>query len=201
MDTPMFSRASHSRNLSEVDILLTPSYTPNGQDLPGAYGHPRNLPGQDAISQWYATNDGPWIPKGLALPEDDERSPSRIHTINLQNHAMGFPGHFREGYMESECETTPPGMAPSDSGYGTGSQVTKQSVTANSVYDESSDRNAETQSLTGHLSDFHFPSFPPGDWGMAHQPQSLQQPARQFDGKNFVCETCKKPVKTNSELK
>ncbi|KAK8048531.1 C2H2 type zinc finger domain protein [Apiospora phragmitis] len=142
VDTQMFPRTSHPDDSSP--------------DLLGVYGHSRNMPAQDAISQWYATNDGPWIPKGLALPEDDERSPSRIHTMNLQGHTMGYPRQYRERYVPSECETTPLGMAPSDSGYG--SHAAKQSVTATSVYDEPMDRNTETQSLAGHLSEFHFPT-------------------------------------------
>jgi hypothetical protein len=212
VDTPMFSRVSHSRGLSEVGMnLLTSSYAPNSQDLLGSYGHPRTLPGQDAISQWYTTNDGPWIPKNLALPEDDERTSSRIHHMDIQGHAMVFPGQYRDRYVPSECETTPPGLAPSDSGYG--SHATKQSVTATSVYDEPMDRNTETQSLAGHLSEFHLQQFshagmefltkntPPTEWAMQPQQQPLQQPARPFDGKGIICETCKKPVKTNSELK
>ncbi|KAK8036069.1 hypothetical protein PG991_002142 [Apiospora marii] len=212
VDTQMFPRTSRPTSLSEVDMgLLTSSYAANGQDLLGAYGHPRGMPAhQDAIANWYAGNDGPWIPKGLALPDDDDRSPSRIHNMSFQGHAMGFPGQYRERYVPSECETTPPGMAPSDSGYG--SHATKHSVTATSVYDEPMDRNTETQSLAGHLSEFHFPSSfgpgmeymtkntPSGAWELPPQ-QSLQQPARPFEGKGIVCEICKKPVKTNSELK
>ncbi|KAK8090113.1 hypothetical protein PG997_005074 [Apiospora hydei] len=211
VDTQMFPRTSHPRSLSEVEMsLLTSSYNTSSPDLLGAFAHPRNMPAQNALAHWYTTNDGPWIPKDLALPEDDDRSPSRIHTMNLQGHPMGFPGQYRERYVPSECETTPPGMAPSDSGYG--SHAAKQSVTATSLYDEPMDRNTETQSLAGHLSEFHFPSSyghgmeymtkntSPGDWVMPPQ-QPLQQQARHFEGKGIICETCKKAVKTNSELK
>ncbi|KAK8042008.1 hypothetical protein PG993_006531 [Apiospora rasikravindrae] len=211
VDTQLFPRTSHPRSLSEVEMsLLTSSYSTSSPDLLGAFAHPRNMPAQNALAHWYTTNDGPWIPKDLALPEDDDRSPSRIHTMNLQGHSMGFPGQYRERYVPSECETTPPGMAPSDSGYG--SHAAKQSVTATSLYDEPMDRNTETQSLAGHLSEFHFPTSyghgmeymakntSPGDWGMAPQ-QPLQQQARPFEGKGIICETCKKTVKTNSELK
>ncbi|KAK7952485.1 uncharacterized protein PG986_008213 [Apiospora aurea] len=210
VDTQMFPRTSHPRSLSEVEMsLLTSSYNTSSPVLLGAFAHPRNMPAQNALAHWYTTNDGPWIPKDLALPEDDDRSPSRIHTMNLQGHPMGFPGQYRERYVPSECETTPPGMAPSDSGYG--SHAAKQSVTATSLYDEPMDRNTETQSLAGHLSEFHFPSYghgmeymtkntSPGDWVMPPQ-QPLQQQARHFEGKGIICETCKKAVKTNSELK
>ncbi|KAK8083571.1 hypothetical protein PG996_002352 [Apiospora saccharicola] len=212
VDTQMFPRTSRPTSLSEVDMgILTSSYATNSQDLLGAYAHPRGMPAhQDAIANWYAGNDGPWIPKGLALPDDDDRSPSRIHNMSFQGH-MGFPGQYRERYVPSECETSPPGLAPSDSGYG--SHATKHSVTTTSVYDEPMDRNTETQSLAGHLSEFHFPtSFgpgmeymakntPSGAWDLTPQ-QSLQHSARPFEGKGIiVCETCKKQVKTNSELK
>ncbi|KAI1762015.1 hypothetical protein GGR53DRAFT_521933 [Hypoxylon sp. FL1150] len=160
----------------------------------------------DRLALWYHRNDGPWEPPNL---QGDGRTPS---VLNFRNGQPWLNSQYRESIVPSECDTVPPGVLPSDSGYG--SYGAKHSVTNGSVCDESLDRNPETQSLVGHISELNFRSFnqdimskggasPLGSW---HQPQPqpslLSAADRQGNYAGYhVCKTCNKSLKTKSEFK
>ncbi|KAI0134424.1 hypothetical protein BJ170DRAFT_591402 [Xylariales sp. AK1849] len=197
----MFSRSHDLAGMPEMGVGLLPSSFASDRELLNSYGPVRNLP-SDPLAQWYERNDGPWIPKDIAPPQNGEHSSSRMQDVSVRGHGLVFAGSYREGISPSECDTVPPGIMPSDSGYA--SNGAKQSIATASVYEDILDRSQETQSLAGQFSDFHFQGFAgdvPRPWTQQQsQPLLLQRP-RQLGGKELVCETCRKTLKTNSELK
>jgi hypothetical protein len=208
----MFSRPPELDGIQGMGVNLLPgsSFAPD-RALLGPYRQVRTM-SANPLAQWYETNDGPWIPKDLAPTQNGGQQLLRTNGVSIRNHGYNFPGPYRESISPSECDTVPPGIMPSDSGYA--SNGAKQSVATASVYDEAIDRSQETQSLAGHLSEFHFQlgmdithkNFP-GNWSQQQQQQQQQgqppmmQRSAQLDNKELRCETCKKGLKTNSELK
>ncbi|KAI0005650.1 hypothetical protein F4779DRAFT_598155 [Xylariaceae sp. FL0662B] len=203
-----FARSQDLAALEHMDINLPFSTSRHQAD--SSYGA---RPLHNRLALWYQRNDGPWIPQGLTSPQDDIRNPSVLG--NIRANPFVFPGQYRESVVPSECDTIPPGVIPSDSGYG--SFGAKQSVANGSVCDEPFDRSTETQSLVGHISDLNFQSFPhemmpksginPRNSYSQSQapppppPSSFIDGQIQLEGGNLMCETCGKLVKTNSELK
>ncbi|KAI1081188.1 hypothetical protein F5B20DRAFT_579567 [Whalleya microplaca] len=200
---------TRSQDLATLDHMGMGLSFPTGRlQADPSYGA---RPLQNRIELWYQRNDGPWTPQGLTSPQDDIRSPSVLANLRAAPYAFH---HYRESVVPSECDTIPPGVVPSDSGYG--SYGAKQSVANGSVCDEPYDRNPETQSLVGHISDLNFQSFnqeliPKGPITQRNhylQSQAPPPPSSssfvddriQLEG-NLLCETCGKSVKTNSELK
>ncbi|KAH8671021.1 hypothetical protein BX600DRAFT_548079 [Xylariales sp. PMI_506] len=157
----------------------------------------------DPLAQWYTNNDGPWI--GIETPQNGAQNAFPVSHLDLRGSGPAY--HYRE-QEPSECDTIPPGAIQSDSGYG--GSATKQSIATNSVYEDPWDRNQETQSLAGHLSDFHF-NYQPlehmskyRDGGACHpepEQDALLQHNSQSAGKGYYCEPCRKTLKTHSELK
>ncbi|KAK9782522.1 hypothetical protein AB5N19_09100 [Seiridium cardinale] len=188
VDVPRFPGSQDLAGMDMNSSLLSGQFA-SDQALLGSYS--RQLPGtSNPLEQWYVRNDGPWIPKNLAPP-------GRQDAVNARAQGYGFPGTYRESISPSECDTIPPGLVPSDSGYG--SHGAKQSIaTASICYDDALD-SQETQSLVGH---FAF-GMDPRQWvSPPNQTQTsrLQHPV-QPEGKELICETCNKVLKTNSELK
>ncbi|OTA96365.1 hypothetical protein M434DRAFT_116536 [Hypoxylon sp. CO27-5] len=189
-----------------------------GMNIPFPAGrHPADSyrPGriENRLALWYHRNDGPWTPPGLTSPQGDIRTPPLLS--NLRANPLVFSSHpYRESVVPSECDTVPPGVIPSDSGYG-GSYGAKQSVANGSVCDESLDRNPETQSLIGHINELNFQSYNQDiiskngvngetPWSQSQQPPP--SPSSAFDRQvNFegsrACEICNKLLKTKSEFK
>ncbi|KAI1389782.1 uncharacterized protein F4822DRAFT_213280 [Hypoxylon trugodes] len=177
---------------------------------PDSYG-PRQ--GVNRLALWYHRNDGPWTPPGLTSPQSDLRNPSIIG--NLRGSPLGFSSQYRESIVPSECDTVPPGVIPSDSGYG-GSYGAKHSVANGSVCEESLERNPETQSLIGHIGELNFRSYnqdmvskgginPESAWPSLQQPHPSSSSSAidhqiNLEG-NRICEVCHKLLKTKSELK
>ncbi|KAI0896758.1 hypothetical protein F4806DRAFT_496062 [Annulohypoxylon nitens] len=162
------------------------------------------------IALWYQRNDGPWTPPGLAPPQGDPRNSAILG--NLRANPLAYSHGYRESIVSSECDTIAPGVVPSDSGYG-GSYGAKHSITNGSVCDESLDRNQETQSLVGHISDLNFQSYnqdmihkgglnPETSWSQSQQsPSPLLAINRQVNFEGRTCEICQRVLKTKSEFK
>ncbi|XXH03550.1 hypothetical protein Hte_009955 [Hypoxylon texense] len=162
----------------------------------------------DRMALWYRRNDGPWEPPNLISPQSDIRNPSILGSFRSNQHFQ-----YRESIVPSECDTVPPGVLPSDSGYG-GSYGAKHSVTNGSVCDESLDRSPETQSLVGHISDLNFRSFnhdmmskggasSTTSWHQSQPPPPPSSTANHqvtYEGSQ-ICEICNKVLKTKSEFK
>ncbi|ORY59452.1 uncharacterized protein BCR38DRAFT_57368 [Pseudomassariella vexata] len=198
-DMAMMSRTNELAGME----LFAASTSSNRGPLDSYGRQPRTLP-SNPVETWYESNDGPWIPKGLAPAEIDEQSTSRLHGASVPGYSCTFATQYPNDFLPSECSTGPPGHAipPSDSGYG--SYVAKRSITSGSLFDESLDRTGETQSIVGNPLEFHNSASSPDmlqkhgvvrSWG---QPQGQTFPERR---KELICETCKKVLKTNSELK
>ncbi|KAI1380874.1 hypothetical protein F4677DRAFT_441203 [Hypoxylon crocopeplum] len=169
----------------------------------------------DRLALWYQRNDGPWTPPGLTSPQADIRNPSVLGS--LRGSPLVFSNSYRESIVPSECDTVPPGAIPSDSGYG-GSYGAKHSVANGSVCDESLDRNTETQSLIGHISELNFRSYSQDvvskagvsagtPWSPLHpiallssSSSSVVDRQANFEGSR-TCEICNKLLKTKSEFK
>ncbi|KAI1140402.1 hypothetical protein F5Y05DRAFT_411458 [Hypoxylon sp. FL0543] len=200
----------HHQDLATLDHMGMNIPFPSGRHPADSY-RPGRI--ENRLALWYHRNDGPWTPPGLTSPQGDIRTPALLG--NLRTNPLIFSGHqYRESVVSSECDTVPPGVIPSDSGYG-GSFGAKQSVANGSVCDESLDRNPETQSLIGHIGELNFQSYnqdmiPKGGvnaetpWSQSQQPPP--SPSSRFDRQinvegSRICETCNKLLKTKSEFK
>lgn len=171
-------------------------------------GYDRPVPSQDSVNalmQWVDRGDDPWHPSNLAPPENNQ-TPSQMHGTSVRSTLYQSYGPYRNNYQPSECETGI--IPPSDSGYG--SHGAKQSIATGSVYEEALDRNPETQRLAGHFGDMNFSGFSDMSSKTGMQPTWTLPPSQLSmiprlnqagDGKELICETCKKTLKTNSELK
>lgn len=201
---------SPHQDLAALDHMGMNIPFPAGRHPPDSY-RPGRI--ENRLALWYHRNDGPWTPPGLTSPQGDIRTPALLG--NLRANSLVFSSHpYRESVVPSECDTVPPGVIPSDSGYG-GSYGAKQSVANGSVCDESLDRNPETQSLIGHVGELNFQSFNQDmipksgvnaetPWSQSQQPPPSPSSAfgRQvnFEGSR-TCEICHKLLKTKSEFK
>ncbi|KAF7538939.1 hypothetical protein G7054_g2515 [Neopestalotiopsis clavispora] len=155
---------SISEDLIGMDLspdLLSGTFVRNASiQIP--YGN--NVPGGTHPIQWFQdSNDGPWHPKGIALPGSQ-------NGLTIQNQGFTFTGEYRDSFSPSECDTIP---MPSDSGYA--SYGAKQSNATGSIcYDEPLE-NHETQSLAGQF----------------HQTMDLQQTWRNIR-RDIPSRTCAK---------
>ncbi|CAJ2502871.1 Uu.00g102650.m01.CDS01 [Anthostomella pinea] len=185
------------QDLAGLDMNMTIPISSEGSSRGGAAV-------ETPLSLWYERNDGPWIPQGLTSGQDDPRAQSMAS--NMRANSLAFPGQYRESFVPSECDTAT-GVIPSDSGYG--SYNPRHSVANGSVCEESFDRNPETQRLIGGMGDLNFQAFGPEmlqkngmnpghTWG---QPQGPIRDRHIHVEPAFLCETCGKPLRTNSELK
>ncbi len=148
---------------------------------------------QDALANWYSDNDGPWIPKG-AVPEvaPDDRLPPRGYSLARRGSGYGSPSriHPRIG-NPSDSGSGQFGVPPSDSGYGTGISLDNSSVRSYDVVDH----NLESRSLTSRGQDFH------RNGSIRTLPEAEPWTSALPDASPYFCDTCKRPVKTKSELK
>lgn len=153
---------------------------------------PTNLP----LAQWYISNDGPWLPKGISGPYSEDRPQSR--NIDNRGH-LSYTGQYK-------ATNTPEGgsfqyPAPhSDSGYGTRRSDGNPSIYTPDV----PERDLDYQNLHGQIPDYQ--AFP-----VLHDifqrdgratDASLGYPTSSpSDSSKLICPTCLKQVKTPSELK
>lgn len=179
-----------SHDLVGMDLspdLLSESYV-RDQSMQIPYGS-HFSGGSNPVQEWYANNDGPWHPKGIALPGSQ-------NGMNMAGHGFVFTGNYREHQSPSECDTLP---IPSDSGYASQHGHKPSIATGSICYDESLEHH-ETQSLAGQ---FHL-NMDLSNWNqqLATQPTSPSvQRHPQSTARELSCETCHKVLKTNSELK
>jgi hypothetical protein len=170
-----------------------------------AQSRPSNWPRPWGLETFYDT-EGPWIPPNVAdssRPEGPRGRPKPA-PLSCKGRPAFFNGDYRNSNLPSECDTVDRPPLPSDSGYGT-----RLSEPA-SVY---GDMSHETASIQGHLMDYHITigsdTFPrdtnlPREttWPNPSLSHSQTQVAQNVvDGGKLICPTCKKPVKTKSELK
>jgi hypothetical protein len=152
----------------------------------------------DPLQQWYTGNDGPWIPKGISTVPD-ERLHSRVRTGNRI--PMPFGNHYRQPNT-SDAGSFQYGVAPSDSGYGTRHSDGNASVFSADI----NDRDQDCQSLVGHVADYQ--PFQGLNEVMLQQRDTRANEAyppvpssSSSNTSNLVCPTCRRQVKTRSELK
>lgn len=153
-------------------------------------------PTQDPLVNWYVGNDGPWVPKVIPEVSIEERT----HTRQTGNrHSVSFGSNYRQPYP-SEAGSVHYGVAPSDSGYGTRRSVGNASVFSADVME----RDQDCQSLAAHVENFQpFHGFndQQRDSRTNESWTRSNPPSTGSDSPNLVCPTCRKAVKTQSELK
>lgn len=173
--------------------------------LSSSIGHNRTAPmsldlgartsPQDPLANWLGGNDAPWLPKGV-VPEVS--SDDRLHT-------RGYPPHRLPGYglqlgarprpgNPSDSGSGQFGVPPSDSGYGTGLSLESASVRGSDIVDH----NQDNRSLIGRVPEYRQYN----ESGPLRDANGSEQWAFTTPGApSYRCETCKKLVKTKSELK
>ena len=180
--------ASLSRQRIFASILESNTFS----SYPAAPGGQRS--GAVPLANWYQNDDEPWNP--LSAPADGSARSQALPASFMS---------YRGRPSASECDTLPPGVLPSDSGYAT---VPRPSVGDPSVYGDY-DQSGETQSMTGRFSDFQIQNTAPDALldrspEIYHPPSSFREPSRRAgqngDSPQLVCPTCQKTVKTKSEL-
>ncbi|KAH6697619.1 hypothetical protein F5X68DRAFT_5979 [Plectosphaerella plurivora] len=148
-----------------------------------------------------------------APPSSDPYVPGIRTNQEAYNNEMGrgiSTYGVSRGHVHYQCGDMNP---PSDSGY---SSRAKHSVADTSVYD-GVDRSQDTQSITGHMSDFHpFASmsadkfgqgtnsqreYSHGSWLNQQQPPLSSRPRHDPASNHLVCPTCRQQVKNRSEIK
>ncbi|KAH8809233.1 hypothetical protein F5884DRAFT_858728 [Xylogone sp. PMI_703] len=211
-------------NLSSSRFLPPPSAASSSWEysspLPGDMSTPFGAPGmtrvahtsqisidsqtraleQSSIQQWYAANDGPWLPKTLIDPALRALSQDRAQTSNPQ---PSFDTRCRP-HNASDSDGLLFQPTPSDSGYGT---ATRRSVGNASVYSaDMNEREVDCQSfnepvpvdqqLYNGLGGISSTRDIGTDGAWDPLPTIIFTPAS-----TLVCPFCEKPVRTKSELK
>ncbi|KAL0942505.1 C2H2 type zinc finger domain protein [Colletotrichum truncatum] len=160
----------------------------------GAPGRRLNHPEPWGLMSFYANDEQPWVGFNLSagtLQPGNHVNPTGVRRGN----PAAFAGWRSSG--PSESGTVPHGYLPSDSGY---ESRAKHSIDDRSVYDE----NQDTQSLSGHLMDYH--PFQSGntyarDTPVPHWQQVAPVPvASGTTEKQLICPDCNTLCKTKSEL-
>jgi hypothetical protein len=147
------------------------------------------------LTQWYINNDGPWFPKAGISGVPEDRSQSR-HVDNRGH--LSCPGQYKP--------TNPADPASfqygphSDSGYGTRRSDGNPSVFTADV----PERDQDCQSLQGHVPDYQ--AFPVLNDILQRDVRTTELPwdyptAPRLESSKLICPTCRKQVKTQSELK
>jgi hypothetical protein len=161
-------------------------------DGPNRASPPANLP----LAQWYISNDGPWLPKGISGPYPEDRSQSR----NIDNRGpLSYTGQYKT-VNTSEGGSFQYPAPHSDSGYGTRRSDGNPSIYAPDV----PERDQDYQNLQGQIPDYQ--AFPvlndifqrdsrTNDVSLGYATSSPSVSPR------LICPTCRKQVKTQSELK
>jgi hypothetical protein len=178
--------------LSFGDLSYGSSNHSRLQQLPMDGQNRATPPAPVALAQWYMGNDGPWIPKNISeIPED--RSQSR-HTDNRSH--LSYAGQ----YKAPDVGSFQYGVPHSDSGYGTRRSDGNTSIFSADV----PERDQDCQSLQGHVPDYQ--SYPVlNDMfqrdGRTTDPTWGHPTPTTSESSKLFCPTCRKQVKTQSELK
>lgn len=171
------------------------------------YGSGRPLPidnqvrasAPDPLQQWYTGNDGPWIPKGISTVPEERSMHSRARAGNRI--PMQYGNQYRQPNA-SDAGSLHYGVAPSDSGYGTRHSDGNASVFSADI----NDRDQDCHSLVGHVADYQ-PFQGLNEVVLQQRDTRANEswpPVPSSSPSNtptLVCPTCRKPVKTRSELK
>ncbi|KAG4428199.1 hypothetical protein IFR05_016320 [Cadophora sp. M221] len=154
-------------------------------------------PSENPLVNWYADNDGPWAPfpkVGTESVVDDRLLPKQTSNRN-----MSYPGQYRQ---QNPSDTNFHfGVAPSDSGYGTRRSVGNTSVFSADVHE----RDPDSHSLAGPVPDFQssFQGYNEVLQQRDNRTSGTYSPptSNPSESPGLTCPTCKRPVKTQSELK
>lgn len=151
---------------------------------------------RNPLRDWYNSQEKPWDPiHGRSALQPQARD-LRANRLNYRPSGTAFDV-YRESNVPSECESTGPGVLPSDSGY---ESRTRHSVVNGSIYGDC-DRTGETGSISSHLPESQLDRLLLSEpWP---QQGSVQTPATSVNvsSSKFECAYCKQKVKTRSELK
>ncbi|KAG9232581.1 hypothetical protein BJ875DRAFT_380381 [Amylocarpus encephaloides] len=154
-------------------------------------------PNQDPIAQWYSGNDGPWVPKVIPDAAVDERNQSR----RSGNRSIVSYGTQYRQTNPSDAGSAQFAIPPSDSGYGTRRSIGNTSVFSADI----PDRDQDCQSLAGHVESYQpfqgFNDVFQSRDSRSHDSWAIPTIPPGSASSSFTCLTCKKPVKTQSELK
>lgn len=188
-------------------ITWEPTLPPHGfSDLNSSYepiSRIQQLPvdrttSQAPLLQWYADNDGPWYPKTISDPVQDERASIKVRSNNRAPVAFAGPCREQDHLGNGSFHFGAP--PHSDSGYGTRKSVGNASVFSTDV----SDRDQDCQSLAGHVADYQ--QFPGLNEALQSRENRTSEPwplhlLASTNSPGLFCSTCQKSVKTKSELK
>lgn len=150
---------------------------------------------QDSLANWYSDNNGPWIPKG-AVPEvasDDRFPPGRYSLATPLHPRYGSPPRIYPKIGNLLDNGSGQYVVPlSDSGYCTGISLDNSSVRS---YD-GMDYEFDNRSLT----------FRGQDFCQYGSKKTIPQEAAPWktswpNASLYLCDTCKRIVKTKSDLK
>jgi hypothetical protein len=138
---------------------------------------------QEPIWQWYAAQDGPWVPKGIS------EIPRR--RVSNQRMPMRYDTQYRQG-NPSEAGAYHFVAPPSDSGYG--SNAARRSDGNGSIFSADIPDQEDCQSLPSHV---------PAEFQSYHatDPWILPSTSKLDSQRVLICPDCDKVVKTRSELK
>jgi hypothetical protein len=176
-------------------------YSDYGPARPLAVDNQVRTSAPDPLQQWYTGNDGPWIPKGIStVPEERQ-----IHSSARAGNRIPMPyGNQCRQPNPSDTGSLHYGVAPSDSGYGTRHSDGSASVFSADI----NDRDQDCQSLVGHVAEYQpFQGLNNNEVALQQRDTRPNEPWPPVPGSfpsntpSLVCPTCRKPVKTRSELK
>ena len=133
--------------------------------------------GRNPLRSWYEERDGPWV--GVRFEGHRHGNKNNGPSPRQASQTSGFMDYRGSG-EPSECDTSPGGCPPSDSGY---ASAPRPSVGHRSVYGDG-DASGDTQSMVGRTAELR-----------------LSQGSSAGKKDPIRCETCDELVKTPSELK
>lgn len=153
---------------------------------------------QNPMVNFCNTMDGPFIPKGT-IPDPGSCGPPYQKNLGTSFHARDTSlrmGHFRQEFQTEE-QHVPYAVAPSDSGYETRRSLPTASLRSvdinrdSSLEDHVSIRTPKSRPFTGgrHIQDF------------SRDDSYTKTVSKPISPAPFICDHCKTPVKTRSELK
>ncbi|KAH8596292.1 hypothetical protein B0O99DRAFT_651526 [Bisporella sp. PMI_857] len=193
LPSPSASAAVHWELPQHTFGEMSTSYAPpnNSRQL-HMEGHNRGS--AQPLLQWYAENDGPWLPKGVIPEERNSRTKISNRYVSMQQ--------YSEQPHPSDLGTF--GAPHSDSGYG--SHVARRSDGNASIYSaDVAERDQDSHSLAGQAPEFH--AYPAMSQVMSMRETPRSETWNMFSNSvpnstsSLVCPTCHKNVKTRSELK
>ena len=166
-----------------------------GSNIPRLTTIPNNVqsrgPSDDPLVNWYSANDGPWAP----FPKDGSESvgDNRL-SKQTSNRNVSFSGQYRQ-QNPTDTSNFHFGGPHSDSGYGTRRSVGNTSVFSGDTHD----RDHENHNMGAPMQDFSTLTHGYNDEMQQRMSRTSGTWSPQTPG--LICTTCRKQVKTQSELK